>query len=232
MAGAMFRSRLIVLGEKANLTRPEIEQILISNSKGVDQETFERELYVIRRRIEKAAAAAGISGLYLASLSCRSIIYKGMMLAEQVAVFYPDLMDERFTSAFALYHQRYSTNTFPQWWLAQPFRMLAHNGEINTLKGNVNWMKSHEIRMASSAFGDMAEDIKPIIPGGSSDSAALDAVYSKCWSAPAVMRPWRKPCWCLKVGQNRPRNCHKLGWICIPIAILSWNHGMVLPHWR
>ena len=165
------------LGEKANLTRPEIEQILISNSKGVDQETFERELYVIRRRIEKAATAAGISGLYLASLSCRSIIYKGMMLAEQVAVFYPDLMDERFTSAFALYHQRYSTNTFPQWWLAQPFRMLAHNGEINTLKGNVNWMKSHEIRMASSAFGDMAEDIKPIIPGGSSDSAALDAVF-------------------------------------------------------
>jgi glutamate synthase (NADPH/NADH) large chain len=165
------------LGDKANATRPEIEQILISNSKGVDEETFERELYVIRRRIEKAATAAGISGLYLASLSCRSIIYKGMMLAEQVAVFYPDLMDDRFESAFAIYHQRYSTNTFPQWWLAQPFRMLAHNGEINTLKGNVNWMKSHEIRMASGTFGDMAEDIKPIIPGGSSDSAALDAVF-------------------------------------------------------
>ncbi|WP_164660565.1 glutamate synthase large subunit [Tropicibacter sp. Alg240-R139] len=165
------------LGEKANATRPEIEQILISNSKGVDEETFERELYVIRRRIEKAASAAGVSGLYIASLSCRSIIYKGMMLAEQVAVFYPDLMDERFESAFALYHQRYSTNTFPQWWLAQPFRMLAHNGEINTLKGNVNWMKSHEIRMASSFFGEMAEDIKPIVQGGSSDSAALDSVF-------------------------------------------------------
>ena len=165
------------LGEKANATRPEIEQILISNSKGVDQDTFERELYVIRRRIEKSASQAGVSQLYLASLSCRSIIYKGMMLAEQVAVFYPDLCDERFTSTFAIYHQRYSTNTFPQWWLAQPFRMLAHNGEINTLKGNVNWMKSHEIRMASSAFGEMADDIKPIIPGGSSDSAALDAVF-------------------------------------------------------
>ncbi|MBL6839190.1 glutamate synthase large subunit [Paracoccaceae bacterium] len=165
------------LGEKANATRPEIEQILISNSKGVDEDTFERELYVIRRRIEKSASRAGVSQLYLASLSCRSIIYKGMMLAEQVAVFYPDLCDERFTSSFAIYHQRYSTNTFPQWWLAQPFRMLAHNGEINTLKGNVNWMKSHEIRMASSAFGEMAEDIKPIIPGGSSDSAALDAVF-------------------------------------------------------
>ncbi len=165
------------LGEKANATRPEIEQILISNNKGVDEETFERELYVIRRRIEKAAAAAQVNGLYICSLSCRSIIYKGMMLAEQVAEFYPDLMDERFESAFAIYHQRYSTNTFPQWWLAQPFRMLAHNGEVNTLKGNVNWMKSHEIRMASSAFGEMAEDIKPIISSGSSDSAALDSVF-------------------------------------------------------
>ncbi|MCR8826763.1 glutamate synthase large subunit [Pseudosulfitobacter koreensis] len=165
------------LGEKANATRPEIEQILISNSKGVDEETFERELYVIRRRIEKAALAAQAPQLYIASLSCRSIIYKGMMLAEQVADFYPDLMDERFESAFAIYHQRYSTNTFPQWWLAQPFRMLAHNGEINTLKGNLNWMRSHEIRMASSTFGEMAEDIKPIVASGSSDSAALDAVF-------------------------------------------------------
>jgi glutamate synthase (NADPH/NADH) large chain/glutamate synthase (ferredoxin) len=166
-----------VLGEKANATRPEIEQILIKDAKGLDQEAFERELYIIRRRIEKAALAAQIPGLYFASLSCRSIIYKGMMLAEQVAVFYPDLMDERFESAFAIYHQRYSTNTFPQWALAQPFRMLAHNGEINTLKGNVNWMRSHEIRMASGTFGDAAEDIKPIIPAGTSDSGALDSVF-------------------------------------------------------
>lgn len=166
-----------VLGEKANATRPEIEQILISNAKGVDEETFERELYVIRRRIEKAALAAQVPTLYIASMSCRSIIYKGMMLAQDVANFYPDLMDDRFESAFAIYHQRYSTNTFPQWWLAQPFRMLAHNGEINTLKGNLNWMKSHEIRMASGTFGDMAEDIKPIVAAGSSDSAALDAVF-------------------------------------------------------
>ena len=163
------------LGEKASATRPEIEQILISNTKGVDEETFERELYVIRRRIEKAAIRQ--VGFYVCSLSCRSMIYKGMMLAEQVADFYPDLQDERFESAFAIYHQRYSTNTFPQWWLAQPFRMLAHNGEINTLKGNLNWMKSHEIRMASSVFGDNAEDIKPIVPQSASDSAALDAVF-------------------------------------------------------
>ncbi|HAC49806.1 MAG TPA: glutamate synthase large subunit, partial [Sulfitobacter sp.] len=166
-----------VLGEKANATRPEIEQILISNAKGADEETFERELYVIRRRIEKAAIAAQVPQMYIASMSCRSIIYKGMMLAEQVAEFYPDLKDDKFISAFAIYHQRYSTNTFPQWWLAQPFRMLAHNGEINTLKGNMNWMKSHEIRMASATFGDMAEDIKPIVASGSSDSAALDSVF-------------------------------------------------------
>ena len=166
-----------VLGEKANATRPEIEQILVVNRKGVDEETFERELYVIRRRIEKAAARAQVGTLYLCSLSCRSVIYKGMMLAEQVAEFYPDLKDPRFISRFAIYHQRYSTNTFPQWWLAQPFRMLAHNGEINTLKGNLNWLKSHEIRMASNSFGDMAEDIKPIVAQGSSDSAALDSVF-------------------------------------------------------
>ncbi len=165
------------LGDKANATRPEIEQILISNAKGIGEEEFERELYVIRRRIEKAAIAAQVPTLYICSLSCRSVIYKGMMLAQDVAEFYPDLKDERFESAFAIYHQRYSTNTFPQWWLAQPFRMLAHNGEINTLKGNMNWMRSHEIRMASSAFGDMAEDIKPIIPKGSSDSGALDSVF-------------------------------------------------------
>jgi len=199
------------LGEKANATRPEIEQILISNARGVDEETFERELYVIRRRIEKAVADAHIAGMYICSLSCRSLIYKGMMLAEQVADFYPDLKDERFTSAFAIYHQRYSTNTFPQWWLAQPFRMLAHNGEINTLKGNLNWMRSHEIRMASATFGDMADDIKPIVAAGSSDSAALDAVFEvmvragrtapmaktilvpESWSQSAVdlPKPWR-----------------------------------------
>ena len=163
------------LGAKANATRPEIEQILISNSKGVDEETFERELYVIRRRIEKAGS--GIRDFYICSMSCRSLIYKGMMLAEDVSVFYPDLQDERFESAFAIYHQRYSTNTFPRWWLAQPFRMLAHNGEINTLKGNLNWMRSHEIRMSSDDFGDLAEDIKPLVQPNGSDSAALDNVF-------------------------------------------------------
>ena len=100
-----------------------------------------------------------------------------MTLAEQVAVFYPDLMDPEFVSAFAIYHQRYSTNTYPQWWLVQPCRMFAHNGEINVLKGNTNWMKCHEIRMASNNFGSFDKDIKPVIAAGSSDSAALDSVF-------------------------------------------------------
>jgi len=166
-----------VLGEKANATRPEIEQIMVANTTGTDEEAFERDLYIIRRRIEKAVAAAQISGFYICSFSCRSIIYKGMMLAEQVSAFFPDLESEEFISAFAIYHQRYSTNTFPQWSLAQPFRMLAHNGEINTLKGNVNWMRSHEIRMASRSFAGHEDDIKPVIANGGSDSAALDAVF-------------------------------------------------------
>ena len=166
-----------VIGEKANATRPEIEQVLIENRRGLDDTDFERDLFLIRRRIEKAALDAHITELYICSLSCRSVIYKGMFLAEQLASFYPDLRDERFASAFAIYHQRYSTNTFPTWRLAQPFRMLAHNGEINTLRGNVNWMKSHEIKMASDAFGDLSDAIKPIVQPGSSDSAALDAVF-------------------------------------------------------
>jgi glutamate synthase (NADPH) large chain len=213
-----------VLGEKANATRPEIEQILISNAKGVDEETFERELYVIRRRIEKAAAAAQVTGLYFASLSCRSIIYKGMMLAEQVAEFYPDLKDQRFESAFAIYHQRYSTNTFPQWWLAQPFRMLAHNGEINTLKGNINWMKSHEIRMASGTFGDMAEDIKPIIRRGHPTPGRW-MPCSRCWCGPGGRRRWQRPCWCPSRGPSRRWSCRRRGGTCIPTATRSWSRG-------
>ena len=164
-----------VIGEKANTSRPEIEQIMIANTRGVSDLQFEIDLYVIRRRIEKAVLAQHIQDFYICSLSCRSVIYKGMFLAEQVTAFYPDLLDERFVSNFALYHQRYSTNTFPTWPLAQPFRVLAHNGEINTLRGNINWMRSHEARMSCEAFGDLVEDVRPVIQPGSSDSAALDA---------------------------------------------------------
>ncbi len=166
-----------LIGAKAQATRPEIEQVLFHDPLARDAEGLERELFVCRRRIEKRALSANLGELYVCSLSTRTVIYKGMFLAEQIDEFYPDLKDERFVSAVALYHQRYSTNTFPQWRLAQPFRMLAHNGEINTLKGNVNWMQSHEIRMASDAFGAAQNDVKPIIQPGGSDSAALDNVF-------------------------------------------------------
>jgi glutamate synthase (NADPH/NADH) large chain len=165
------------IGEKANATRPEIEQIMIGNARGSDEEIFERDLYVIRRRIEKLAAAAQIPELYFCSLSARSIIYKGMFLAESLTDFYPDLLDPRFISRFAIYHQRYSTNTFPTWRLAQPFRMLAHNGEINTLAGNVNWMKSHETRLAAGGLDPYLDDIKPVVQAGGSDTAILDNVF-------------------------------------------------------
>jgi glutamate synthase (NADPH) large chain len=166
-----------IIGTKANSTRPEIEQVIIGNSKNLAAPEFHKELFVIRRRIERMVMAENISGFYICSLSARSIIYKGMFLAEQLTSFYPDLLDERFVSNFAVYHQRYSTNTFPSWPLAQPFRVLAHNGEINTLKGNQNWMRAHEPRMAHPDLGALIEDVKPIIPLNASDSQALDAVF-------------------------------------------------------
>ncbi|HET6518990.1 MAG TPA: glutamate synthase central domain-containing protein, partial [Geminicoccaceae bacterium] len=164
-----------VIGEKAAATRPEIEQIVIA-AEGDDEDAVERELFIVRRRIEKQVLARHVADFYICSLSCRSVIYKGLFLAEQLSTFYPDLLDERFVSNFAIFHQRYSTNTWPSWRLAQPFRMIAHNGEINTLRGNINWMKSHETRMVSPLFGDHNEDVKPLIQSGGSDSACLDAV--------------------------------------------------------
>ncbi len=165
------------LGEKAQSTRPEIEQILFADPLGRDAETLERELYLVRRRIEAKAQREALPGFYICSLSARDVIYKGLFLAGAIDQFYPDLADPRFVSPFAMFHQRYSTNTFPEWRLAQPFRMLAHNGEINTLKGNRNWMRSHEMLMASKAFADDQDVVRPVISPGSSDSAALDQVF-------------------------------------------------------
>ena len=138
------------IGEKANATRPEIEQIMIRNTRGADDEAFERDLYVIRRRIEKQAIAAQVAELYVCSLSCRSIIYKGMFLAQHIAdrVLSGPHRRAVHQPPFAIFHPRYSNQHLPRpGRLAQPFRMLAHNGEINTDQaGNTNWMKSHEIK--------------------------------------------------------------------------------------
>ena len=166
-----------VLGEKANITRPEISQVIFKhNDKNLTGKNLERKIYESRRKIEKEAIKNSIEGFYICSISSKSIIYKGMFLAESIADFYVDLKDERFTSRFVIFHQRFSTNTAPSWDLAQPFRAIAHNGEINTLKGNYNWMKVHEQEMESPLF-DNIENLKPVIPPGSSDSASLDSVF-------------------------------------------------------
>ena len=164
-----------IIGAKAKATLPEIEQVLIGNDIYNDNLKFDDKLYLIRKRIEKKIKNENINDFYICSLSSQNIIYKGMFLAEQLANFYPDIEDKRFISKFAVYHQRYSTNTFPTWSLAQPFRIIAHNGEINTLKGNKNWMSAHEPRMSHRNFQNNIDDLKPIIDSSASDSAALDA---------------------------------------------------------
>ena len=166
-----------VLGDRAAAVRPEIEQIMLAPPPGTDEEALERALYLCRRRIEQRVEAAKLPGFYICSLSAKSLIYKGMFRCGDVDAFYPDLRDPRFEAAVAIFHARYSTNTFPEWRLAQPFRMLAHNGEINTLRGNVNWMRSHEIRMAADAFGEHGATVKPVVQPSGSDSAALDNVF-------------------------------------------------------
>ena len=166
-----------VLGEKAEQTRPEITQVLFTyNDKIVVNKSLEQKLYETRRVIEKEALNNQLNNFYICSFSSKSIIYKGMFLAEALSDFYTDLKDERFISRYAIFHQRFSTNTAPSWDLAQPFRSIAHNGEINTLKGNVNWMKVHEEEMFSPVFEDI-ENLKPVIPAGNSDSASLDNVF-------------------------------------------------------
>ena len=166
-----------VLGIKAENNRPEIVQVIFkSNNKNLKRDELERDLFVVRKKIEKQSNLLKLKDFYISSFSSRTIIYKGMFLAESLSDFYPDLMDKRFISRFAIFHQRYSTNTFPSWDLAQPFRTLAHNGEINTIRGNINWMKIHEQDMSSKLFNDI-QSLIPVITDGNSDSAALDNVF-------------------------------------------------------
>lgn len=141
------------LGEIALSTKPDIRQVLIGRPAGMGDEDYERSLYLARKRIEKRVEEAGIEGVYIPSFSARTIVYKGLMVAPQLPEFYPDLKNPDYETAIVLFHQRYSTNTFPSWELAQPFRTLAHNGEINTLRGNENWMKAREGQLASPVWG-------------------------------------------------------------------------------
>ncbi len=166
------------LGESVRPTEPVIRQAFIGRGGNcADQDAFERKLFVIRKQIENSVRDTGLASrkdFYISSMSSRTMVYKGMLLADQVGDFYLDLHDERMVSALALAHQRFSTNTFPTWDLAHPFRMIAHNGEINTLRGNLNWMAARRQSMSSSVLGEDLDKVWPLIPEGQSDSASFD----------------------------------------------------------
>ena len=162
-------------GTVAGACRPLIRQLLVGAGPAVagDQDAFERKLYVIRRICELSPDG---EGLYVTSSSSRTVNYKGMLISYQLAAFYPDLRDERAKSALALVHSRFSTNTFPSWELAHPYRVICHNGEINTVRGNVNWMRARESGLRSELFGDDLQKILPVVSVGNSDSATFDNV--------------------------------------------------------
>jgi glutamate synthase (NADPH/NADH) large chain/glutamate synthase (ferredoxin) len=163
-----------VAGEQARRSAPAIRQLFVAAPDSFDGDALalDRKLYVIRRVAERAAGPE----LVLPSFSARTLVYKGMLTAPQLERFYPDLRDERFASALALVHSRFSTNTFPSWELAHPYRLIAHNGEINTLRGNVNWLRARESQLASELFGDDLQKVLPVIRPSGSDTAAFDNV--------------------------------------------------------
>jgi glutamate synthase (NADPH/NADH) large chain/glutamate synthase (ferredoxin) len=162
------------VGITANWFAPYIKHLVVAaeGPLAADRDAFERKLYVIRRVAEIAAGPE----LVIPSFSSRTLVYKGMLTAPQVMGYFPDLQDQRAKSALALVHSRFSTNTFPSWELAHPYRMIAHNGEINTLRGNVNWMRARESQLASELFGDDLPKVLPVVRPGGSDSATFDNV--------------------------------------------------------
>lgn len=170
-----------VIGKTARETQPAIEQVFIARSEGVNSQLdFERRLYLIRKYSENIIRNSGLkqkSFFYIPNISCRTFSYKGLLMPEQVDRFFIDLQDADMKSAICLVHSRYSTNTFPTWDLSQPFRFLAHNGEINTLQGNINWMRAREGLLESGLFGKDIHNIKPVIVPAGSDSAAIDNAF-------------------------------------------------------
>ena len=165
------------VGRVARVSQPYIQQIFVGCPAGLNDDAFERKLYVVRKRAEGEVAGSEMEDggmFYVPSLSARTIVYKGLLLAPQIANFYTELSDPDVASALCLVHQRFSTNTFPSWQLAHPYRYVAHNGEINTLKGNVNWMNARQSVLQSDLFGDDLQKVYPTIAPGGSDSASFD----------------------------------------------------------
>ena len=167
------------IGRVARASQPYIQQIFLGRPAGMEEDAFERKLYVVRRRVENEIADSDMQHkgmFFIPSLSARTMVYKGLLLAPQIANFYQELKDPDVASALCLVHQRFSTNTFPTWHLAHPYRYVAHNGEINTVKGNVNWMFARQSTLASDLFGDDMKKLFPIVQAGGSDSACFDNV--------------------------------------------------------
>jgi glutamate synthase (NADPH) large chain len=182
------------IGRVARASQPYIQQIFVGCGEGLDGEAFERKLYVVRKRAENEVRDSGIEDaemFYIPSLSCRTIVYKGLLLAPQIENFYRELSDPDTESALCLVHQRFSTNTFPSWQRAHPYRYIAHNGEINTLRGNVNWMEARQSLLKSDLFGDDIKKLFPIIAPDGSDSAnfdnAVELLFQAGRSLPHVM---------------------------------------------
>lgn len=163
-----------VPGSRARASMPAITQILLQRPAQLSSDEYERALYHARRLIERRWQDAQLDEGYIASFSSRTIVYKGLLAPNQLASFYHDLTDERYSSSFVIFHQRYSTNTFPAWPLAQPMRMLGHNGEINTIQGNRHWMQARERSLSSQLWGERLPDLLPVIQAASSDSGQLD----------------------------------------------------------
>lgn len=166
-----------VLGKISRASEPAMKQVFVTLNSLQDQKVLEQKLYIIRKVIESTIRNSSLKEkhlFYIPSLSSRTIVYKGMLMPKQLRYYYLDLQDKRMASAVALVHSRFSTNTFPSWDLAQPFRMLAHNGEINTIKGNRFWMSARESTFVSPVFGEEIRKILPVIEPGKSDSASFD----------------------------------------------------------
>jgi glutamate synthase domain-containing protein 2/glutamate synthase domain-containing protein 1/glutamate synthase domain-containing protein 3 len=201
------------IGRVARTSQPYIEQVFLRGASGMSQDELERKLYIVRKRAEKEVEASSLEHkhlFYIPSLSTRTIVYKGLLLAGQIAHFYRELTDPEAVSALCLVHQRFSTNTFPTWPLAHPYRYVCHNGEINTVRGNVNWMTARQTIISSPLFGDDIKKLLPLIPPGQSDTACLDnavelltltgrslphvmaMLMPEAWDADATMDPAKK----------------------------------------
>ncbi|MCY3614163.1 MAG: glutamate synthase large subunit [Bacteroidetes bacterium] len=194
------------IGPGAKITEPAIWQCFVQRSSDVALDAFERQLYLVRKVFQQCVLERRLHGCYFASLSAKTIVYKGMLMPEQLPAYYPDLSSRRFKSALAMVHSRFSTNTFPEWSLAQPFRFLCHNGEINTLRGNINQMHAAEVMFRSERFGEDTRKLVPIIREGGSDSMALDNVLELLYYT----------------GRSLPHSMMML----IPEA---WEHNEIMP---